>query len=276
MQQSAKRIKSRNGKKERIASVASTSEENKFSPEIEGKIDTLYDKWMSLGMGMNGKQYINDIDLEQTIAETTMIGRYESRLLWAMLTWIITYGDLINVSRMMHFLKTSEKAVLGAILEIAVNNGADKKLIHIVQKCSPRDPADLLFIRMKKYGFSYAQELTESKEEWSKWGYYSSETSFYFDAILGNRKFIFNHHKNLAIRAIFGPNLRAEILYFLYKNSEAYIKAVSNATGFAYFPVYNEIKELVRNGILNSVTYGRVTVVSLTDFMYKFLHQVHA
>jgi hypothetical protein len=256
--------------------MASTSKKNPFPDEIESAIDQLYDKWMSLGMGMNGKHYVDDLDIEKTIAETTRTGRYESRILWAMLTWIVTCGDLINVSRMMHFLKTADEAVLGAILEIAVKNGADKKLLHIVKKCRPKEAAEILFPRMKKHGFAYAQELTETKEEWKKWGYYCSEISFMYDAILGDRMFIFKHQKNLAVRAIFGPNLRSEILYYLYKNSGTYIKAISKATGFAYFPVYNEIKELVRNGLLKSITYGRVNVVSLNDFMYQFIQSVPA
>jgi hypothetical protein len=247
-----------------------------IAADLEIGIDQLYDKWMSLGMGMNGTQYVMDIDLEQTIAETTQIGRYESRLLWAMLTWIVTYGDLINVSRMMHFLQTSDASVLGGILEIAVKNGGDKKLLNIVKKCNPREVPELLFPRMKKHGFTYAQELTEAKDEWKKWGYYSSETSFMYDAILGDRMFIFKHQKNLAVRAIFGPNLRAEILYYLFKNSEAYIKAISKATGFAYFPVYNETKELIRNGLLRSTTYGRMNVVSLNDYIFQFIQNAPA
>jgi len=244
--------------------------------DLEMRIDQLYDKWMSLGMGMNGTHYVTDLDLELTIAETTQISRYDSRLLWAMMTWIITYGDLINVSRMMHFLHVADVSVLGAILEIAVKNGGDKKLMNIVKKCKPREFPEILFPRMKKHGFTYAQELTEAKDEWKKWGYYSSETSFMYDAILGDRMFIFKHQKNLAVRAIFGPNLRAEILYYLFKNSETYIKAISKATGFAYFPVYNETKELIRNGLLRSTTYGRTNVVSLNDFIFQFIQNAPA
>jgi hypothetical protein len=247
-----------------------------ISDDIETGIDRLYDTWMSLGMGVNGKHYVLDLDLEQTIAETTHVGRYESRLLWAMLTWIVTYGDLINVSRMMHFLQIADKSVLGAILEIGVKNGGDKKLLNVVKKCIPKKAPELLFPRMKKLGFAYAQELTEAKDEWKKWGYYSSETSFMYDSILGDRMFIFKNQKNLAIRAIFGPNLRAEILFYLYKNSGTYIKAISKSTGFAYFPVYNEIKELVRNGLLRSTTYGRTTVVFLNDYIFRFIQNAPA
>jgi hypothetical protein len=248
-------------------------DEKVFSEEIEMKIDNLYDKWMSLGIGMNGKHIVNDLDLEQTIAETTQTGKYESRLVWAMLTWLIAHGDLINVSRMMHFINEADDAVLGAVLEMAVKNGADKKLLHIVEKCKPHKPLEVLFKRMRKYAFSYQQELESSKEEWSKWGYYCSEISFYFDAMTGDRNFIFSRNKNLAIRAIFGTNLRSEIIYFLYKNSNAYIKAIADATGFAYFPVHNEIKNLVRNGILNSISYGRVNVISLNKTMFDFLQK---
>jgi hypothetical protein len=244
--------------------------------DLEMGIDRLYDKWMSLGMGVNGMHYVMDIDLEQTIAETTHIGRYESRLLWVMLTWIVTYGDLINVSRMMHFLQIADTCVLGGILEIAVKNGGDKKLMNIVKKCNPKKVPELLFPQMKKHGFTYAQELAEARDEWKKWGYYSSEISFMYDAIPGDRMFIFKHHKNLGVRAIFGPNLRAEILYYLFKNTGTYIKAISKATGFAYFPVYNETKELIRNGLLRSTTYGRTNVVSLNDYIFRFIQNAPA
>jgi hypothetical protein len=256
--------------------MASNFKNQAIADDLETEIDQLYDKWMSLGMGMNGTHYITDLDLEKTIAETTQIGRYESRLLWAMLTWIVTYGDLINVSRMMHFLQTADAAVLGGVLELAVKHGGDKKLLNIVKRCKPREVPELLFPRMKKHGFTYAQELTEARDEWKKWGYYSSETSFMYDAILGDRMFIFKHQKNLAVRAIFGPNLRAEILYYLYKNSETYIKEISKATGFAYFPVYNETKELIRNGLLRSTTYGRMNVVSLNDSIFQFIQNAPA
>ncbi len=51
---------------------------------------------------------------------------------------------------MNNYLKYADTAVLGAIIDIAIDNNANRKLLHISKKCKKKDNPELLFYNAKK------------------------------------------------------------------------------------------------------------------------------
>jgi len=244
--------------------------EFKSEQELNKHIDQLFDDWSQLGMRLTHSGMKKEVDPENVIVTTTHSGRYNSRLLFSMLTWVRDNADLINSQKLINILSDADTSVLGAMLSIALKNGADKKLRTIKNHCKKKSKPEILFAAMKKNPLLYEQEVSESCMEWKEWGLYCSEISFYNDAQF-DREYILRNNKLLAIRALFGSNLRAEILYMLFKKSNLYIRMLSKTTGFSYFPVQMEVKNLLMNGMLNSASYGRTNVLSLSSTVKKIL-----
>lgn len=73
-----------------------------------------------------------------------------ARLTWALLTWIIHYGDLINISKLKRCLAGKNSALLGAILSIALKNKATPKLFQILKNCKKNKKHQVLFGNMQR------------------------------------------------------------------------------------------------------------------------------
>jgi hypothetical protein len=101
-----------------------------YTPTI---INEYYSKWIKLGWNGTGEPYLGFVDPEKLIVETTHVGRYDGRLFKAMLTWIRDYHDLINVQRLLHFIKGADQPVLGAAIDIAATIGNAGNRLQTIQ-----------------------------------------------------------------------------------------------------------------------------------------------
>jgi hypothetical protein len=93
------------------------------------------------------------------------------------------------------------------------------------------------------------QEKKNALPVYKKWGLYCTLLEFYDDA-KRTREWVLKNNINLALRALFGPNIRAEIIYCLLRNTNLAIKNISNKIGYAYSPVYNEIELMIKSGFV--------------------------
>lgn len=216
---------------------------------IHDQINLLYQKWIRLGWMATGTTYDTEIDIEELIVETTIVARQDGRLFKWFLTWLRDYNDLINVKKLLRILDKADTAVLGAALEIAIDNGANHNLHTVLKKCSRKNKPEILFTGMEDV-FTFAeQEKSKGLPVYRKWGLYCTLLEFYDDA-KRTREFVLNNNINLSLRALFGTNIRAEIVYCLLKNANLAIKNISQKIGYAYSPVYNEIELLIKNGFI--------------------------
>ena len=207
-------------------------EDNKYFPK-----DYFYSSWASLGAPLHGELIKDEVDPELLFCKSTIEGRKDSRILWALLTWFIEHSHLINVTKMNHYLKYADTAVLGALIDIAIKNNADRKLLNISKKCKKNKKPELLFYNAKKIPEYYVQEITQAKKQWKKWGLLSSQLETQYKA-KKNINFILSNNKLLAIRAWLGANIKSEILYYLMKNNRSYANEISKNLLFSYPPVY--------------------------------------
>jgi hypothetical protein len=212
-------------------------------------IDTLYQKWIRLGWMATGNLWPEEVDPELLIVQTTHAARTDSRLFKWLLTWFKDNNDLINTKRLLRILDNADTAVLGAVIEIAIKESGNHNLKTILTKCKKKPVQELLFTGMEDIETFVAQEKAKTHEIYSKWGLYCSMYEFYNDANR-SRAWILEHNRNLALRALYGPNIRAEIMYYLLNHDLCAIKNIAQHIGYTYSSVYNEVTILIKNGFV--------------------------
>jgi hypothetical protein len=232
--------------------------------------EPLYRQWKKTGIAFNVPEAQQPVDLEKVLLETAAAGRQEARLLWGMLTWVIQAGDLINISRLSRLTASGNNAVLGAVLALALERGADRKLKTVMQLCRPLDPPEILFAKMSEMECTRNQERENGLPEFKAWGLYSSTVRIMDDAI-APRPRILRSNRNLACRAVFGAGIKAEIIFWLSNQAKTSILELSRRIGFSYQPVHAEVSALIKNRMLDCEFYGRVKAVSLSVEGRKFL-----
>ena len=111
---------------------------------------TLKKSWKKAGFRFSCSASKTQIDIEQLIVNTVSAGRDEPVLIWVLLTWLIHYADLINIHRLIRMLNSETDSIIGALCEIALENGADGKLNYIIGNCKPKEKPEILFNTMKQ------------------------------------------------------------------------------------------------------------------------------
>jgi hypothetical protein len=167
-------------------------------------------------------------------------------------------------------VQRSHEPVLGAIAETALENGADRRLKYIVNKCKPSDRPGVLFDIMKETHVTEELEISNCLPVFKKWGVYTSSVSIKQDA-LRSRSYVLWRNPNLAFRAVFGANARAEILFALSHTTRAYISQLAKRIGLSYQPVHAEVEHLILNGLVEFEYIGKAKLVSLSPRAAEFV-----
>lgn len=210
--------------------------------KINPKNEDLFSKWGKLALKEEMHTiYKHEIDLEELIVQTTLVAHEDEMCFQVLTTWVRDFGDLINKRRLLKILKNSDSAILKLVLEIG---GEHQDYTAIINKCN-----------------------SLSKEVCNK---------FYALGFLKNafrdREWLLKSNKSLAIRAVFGANIRSEILSLL-NGTEIGIRQLSRRLGYAYSGVYREIDILEKNGLLIE-RHGNGRIISLSPKMNKILNEV--
>ena len=89
--------------------------------------DSLFSMWARLGVNFPAFKPVKEEPLiEHLIAQTSLIGRYEPRLIEGMAGWLQKHGDLINTSLMRRHIEIGDSAVIGLVLDILTSKEAAK------------------------------------------------------------------------------------------------------------------------------------------------------
>jgi len=82
------------------------------------------------------------------------------------------------------------------------------------------------------------------------------------------RPFVFElDDARFRIRALFGPGLRAEIIYYLHTIGSASIQELAKKIGYAYNAVYQEVKCLAQNRFITIEEEGKRKMLAITEKM---------
>jgi hypothetical protein len=232
--------------------------------------ETLFSQWVRLGVNFPAFDSCDDEPfLEELISQTSIVGRYEPRLLECMAGWIAKHGDLINTALMHRHLSQGNPAVLGLVFDL-IDSRPAAKLKKLLQYCSPNKKPEMLFHAAENSPTMKAEAIEKETAINKKWNLLFVSLRTKTDAVF-DRKYVLKHNPNLARRALFGPGMRTEILNFLLSRGKAYPAEIAKHFGYRYHRVFEELKELVLEGAVMETHETKKRILRLSPAFENYL-----
>lgn len=223
--------------------------------------DEIYTTWTQLGVGFLEKLASPvSIDLEKTIMATSYAGRRDSRLLFGMRAWLLKHHDLVNNSRLIRFIKTEkETAVLGAIIDSVLVKIPRSTLRYVRKYCKKALVPEFVFKRIANSQVQSTLNREENLPVWKKWNLISREMGD-MNGVIMEKSYVYAHNRNLALRALFGPIVKADVFTFLLEHKASNAHQMAQLLGLSYEPVYSELATFKEMGFIEEDKQGLARV----------------
>jgi len=241
-------------------------------PKIE-LLTALCKKWMRLGVGFSGTEpALEEPHLEELIAETSLIGRYDVRLIEGMAGWIQEHGDLINMSLMHKNIKLADSAVIGLVSDL-ISGAAAQKFKKIVKYCTPKTQPEMLIYGSEKSEETRTAAVKNETEANRRWNLYFVDLRIKSDAVF-QRNLMLKLNHNLARRALFGAEMRTEILNYLLEKERSFPAEIARNLGYRYHRVMEDVHGLLKDGALVRYETGRKKEITIAQPFADYLRQI--
>ena len=233
-------------------------------------IESLFSLWSRAGVVFPSFEPSREEPLvEELIARTSIIGRYEPRLLEGMARWIQKHGDIINIPLMHRHIPSGATAVIGLLCDLLDSREA-LKFKKLGKYCMPSPKAQMLFFAAESSPTMKAQAIENESALNRKWNLYYTSLRIKTDAVLERRE-ILKRNPNLARRALFGTEMRTEILNYLLAEKTSFPAEISKVLGYRYHRVAEEINNLLRDGTLVCRITGKKREVGIAPSFIDYL-----
>jgi hypothetical protein len=235
--------------------------------------EPLFSMWARLGVNFPAFTPSKDEPLvEGLIAQTSLIGRYEPRLIEGMAGWLQKHGDLINTSLMRRHIMNGDPAVIGLVFDV-LSSKETPKLKQLTKYCRPKKKAEMLFYAAETSPTMKAQAIENETELNRKWNLLYVSLRIKTDAVY-DRKEVLKRNPNLARRALFGVVMRTEILNFLLQKGSSFPAEISKALGYRYHRVIADIQGLIRDGAIIDSFAGKKRLLKISPAFHHYLHAI--
>jgi predicted transcriptional regulator len=243
---------------------------NRFREQLSS---FLWRQWDALGVaGYEGAPDTWYIDPEALLLFSLSISRNEARLFDEVIDWLATNGDYINIQRLKTILAKegfSSGKVLNPVAEIMSHEGRSLKWKGLVKSLNIHEPAhENLF-------FSVNEEPVQM--------YGSPDKTFYKYGLDRGKLQLRQHSQQVRnihnpgvlfkLRALFGINVRCEIILYLLTHESANPSKIARETYYAQKTVQDTLVDMVKSGLLFVKMEGREKHYWLrTDKWFDFLN----
>lgn len=149
--------------------------------------DNLERDWVQVGVLFGCEPSNETPDLERLLLDTARRCHTNARLLPLAVTWLVQYGQFIARHRLKRLvldeLEPEFQAVLGLIIEEAVEHGATRDLLIVSEVCEPLAPAHpLAAVQRDSEPLSRISERRASDRS-RRWGVWASPVVLKEDAV---------------------------------------------------------------------------------------------
>jgi len=212
------------------------------------------------------------VDLERLMMDTCVEGRKDPRALFGMIGWLLKHHDLVNVNRLIRMVKeTKNTAVLGAVIDAVLEHAPRSSLRYVRKYCKRARKPEYVFEEIERSKVMRKLNEEENLPVWKTWNLISREMDT-MEGGVAEKAFVLSRNGNLALRALFGTGIRAEILQYLVEHGEGNAHQIAQGVGQSYEPVYSELKTCEDVGLLEPISRGRATVYHVRpEFFQKTL-----
>jgi hypothetical protein len=233
--------------------------------------EPLFHQWVRVGVQFPAfTASIEEPLPEELIANTSVVGRYEPRLLECMAGWIVKHGELINTSLMHKHLAGGDSAVLGLVFDLVKSKDATK-VKQLLKYCKPKKKAEMLFYAAEDSATLKAKAIENETDLNKKWNLFYASFRVKTDAV-AERKQVLKDNPNLARRAIFGVQMRTEILNFLLRKGSSFPGEIATQLGYQYHRILEDIQELIRDGVLTDSPKAKKRMLKINPPFEKYLN----
>ena len=170
------------------------------------------------------------------------------------------------------YINYGDSAVIGLISDL-VDSKESTKFKAIRKYCKPKDKAEMLFFSAESSSVMKAQAIESATELNDKWNLYYVSLRIKTDTVY-NRKEILKKNPNLARRALFGSEMRTEILNFLLSKKASFPSEIAKALGYRYHRVLEDIHNLLRDGALVERSFNKKKEIRLSQPFIDYLKSI--
>lgn len=232
---------------------------------------SLFPLWARIGVNFPAVEPSESEPLvEDLIAQTSIIGRYEPRLIECMAGWLAKHGDLINTSLMHKYISQGNSAVIGLIIDL-IETRQSAKLKKLITYCKPNKKAEMLFHAAENSPTMKAEAIEKESGINKNWNLYYVSLRIKTDAVF-DRSMILKNNPNLARRALFGSGMRTEILNFLLNKGTSFPAEIANHFGYRYHRVIEDIQDLIQEGAVIDTRSAKKRMLQLSPAFEKYLN----
>jgi hypothetical protein len=233
--------------------------------------EPLFSMWARLGVNFPAfMPSEEEPPVEELIAQTSLIGRYEPRLIEGMAGWLQKHGDLINTALMRRHIQNGDDAVIGLIFDL-LSSKETAKLKPLAKYCRPKKKPEMLFYAAETSPTMKAQAIENETEFNRKWNLLYVSLRVKTDSVF-ERKEVLKMNPNLARRALFGMVMRTEILNFLLQKGSSFPAEISKALGYRYHRVIADIQDLIRDGAIIDSFVGKKRQLKISPSFREYLN----
>jgi hypothetical protein len=241
--------------------------------EFNMNCEPLFSMWARLGVNFPAfDPSKEEPSVEELIAQTSLIGRYEPRLIEGMAGWLQKHGDLINTSLMRRHIQNGDPAVIGLIFD-TLSSKETAKLKQLTKYCCPKKKPEMLFYIAETSPTMKAQAVENETELNRKWNLLYVSLRVKTDSVF-ERKEVLKRNPNLARRALFGMAMRTEILNFLLRKGSSFPAEISKASGYRYHRVIADIQDLIRDGAIIDTFVGKRRHLKISASFMEYLNTI--
>jgi hypothetical protein len=235
--------------------------------------EPLLSMWARLGVNYPAFKPVEEEPLvEDLIAQTSLIGRYDPRLIEGMAGWLQKHGDLVNTALMRRHIEKGDPAVVGLVFD-TLTSKETAKLKQLTKYCHPKKKAEMLFFSAESSPTMKAQAVEHETELTRKWNLLYVSLRIKTDAVF-DRKEVLKRNPNLARRALFGVVMRTEILNFLLQKGSSFPAEISKELGYRYHRVISDIQDLIRDGAVIDSFSGKTRQLKISPAFHDFLNAI--
>lgn len=212
-------------------------------------LDFLWRQWSALGVaGQTRREDASIIDPEALLLLTCTVGRHDPRLFDEMLDWLQANGWLINVMRLKRILsaeKFTGQPVLAAIAGLLAKGAEAPKWKQLAASATPPAAAEALFFSEDGQPIP---AIGEPEPLFARYGWQRGPLR-----LRGySQEFRPTETANLVLqlRALFGINVRCEIVLYLLTHDAAHPSQIAREAFYFERAVQGTLVDMSRSGVI--------------------------
>lgn len=225
--------------------------------------DNLEREWVQLGVLFGCDPSGSTPDLERLLLDTARKCPENARLLPLTVTWLVSYGQFVARHRLKRLaldeFEPEAQAVLGLLIEEAVEQGGSRDLLIVSQVCHPRaNPVPLSKVQRGRPALERIAERRASELS-QRWGIWASPVVLKDDAVRPVT-WLLTQNPQYRERIVRKGDLRVSILETLRRDVPRHtapsVSALTRLSGATRTAVHKALRALELEGV---VTVGKMS-----------------